>query len=310
MISTLLTSLSSTGSASSKSSVSPVSSASQVLSDLTKDRLALTVTQDDNPHYLPPQTRLPRNVHSAHESHILFSKVHLSHYNPQANSYIDLINDPKACSPMTQRLRLCVGSRRLLPIICTESGELLTESVDPRTGKVMEGLNETFTQNLVTFWPPDQGTELEEHEKLQDLEELMTPQGHTGDVQATADDRFLIYATGKREQSKALVLVNFDPAVQLKGLRKWKSSRGAQGNAEQVERVENRGSHDAEVFNLQQQGPPDRESLTADGKRSIAPAIPGSSENRCGGHTQSWMWTEPAMYLAINRGYDFSYARR
>lgn len=310
-ISTLLSSLNSTTFASSKSPGSPILyPASQVLSELTKDRLALTVTPHDNPHYLPPQTRLPRNIHSTHENRILFSKVHLSYYNSQANSYIDLINDPRPRSPTTQRLRLCVGSRRRLPIARTESSQLLVQSIDPLTGEVMEGLEERFTENTVSSWPPDWDTYIEKHEKFQDLDEIMNSQDHVGEVQAVADDRCIVYTTGLIGQLKALVLVNFDPAVQLKGLQKW-NTRHAEGNTATTECMQPGVPPAAKISPLQQCGEARRSSTASDTSRSCAKAALPDHERVLGGsQKQSWILTEPAMYLAINRGYEFNHLRR
>lgn len=62
--------------------------------------------------------RLPRNVHegddgSSQPSFIL-TKTRLRHYQPSANTFIDLVDDPLPTDwECKQRLRLRIGSRKL-----------------------------------------------------------------------------------------------------------------------------------------------------------------------------------------------------
>jgi hypothetical protein len=53
------------------------------------------------------------------------------------------------------------------------------------------------------------------------LYNLLNPSSYLGNVEGTADERSLVYATGRHGKPKALVFVGFDPAIKLAGLKRW-----------------------------------------------------------------------------------------
>ncbi|KAI9742173.1 MAG: hypothetical protein M1818_004073 [Claussenomyces sp. TS43310] len=311
LVSSLLTSIGTPSSTSSSlSSESTANLATTMLAALTSDRLALTLTPDDNPHYLPPQTRLPRDLHTADDSPFVFSKVHLSYYNTSANSYVDLVDDPRPSSPQSQRLRLRVGSRRLKSPSRIELDDLSPESASSLTDEMNEGLNDRYTNNAVSFWPPEQDDDYLQTEEFEDLTRLMNPTTHARDVQATADERSLVYASGEKGQPQAIMFISFDPAIKLHGLSKWRDglktkAAVALSGARMSERpvhpecaIEEKesstgaeldlGNQMADVEGVTGLGDPDKDAAT-------------------GGHSMpTWIRTEQPMYRAINRGYDLS----
>jgi hypothetical protein len=42
-----------------------------------------------------------------------------------------------------------------------------------------------------------------------------------GNIEETGDERSIVYATGGKDKLRALIFINFDPAIKLSGLKDW-----------------------------------------------------------------------------------------
>ena len=275
------------------------------LAALTNDRLALTLKPSDNPHWLPPQTRFPRNVHPGDDGHYIFSQTYLRYYNLSAKTFVDLVDDPPLTHPAAQRLRLRVGSRKLDPPEKDCHGLLTREATDRVTGEILYGLNDRYTARPVAFWPPEQNDPWSpEYERLEDLYTLMNPPSHLGNVEVTGDDRSFVYATGGKDQPRAIIFVSFDPAIDL-GLRRWRretedfQSRGQYKNDPGRDQC-----HEDDMGRGKGKELPEK----ANGGQPSISEIPLSEfeVEYTTNNGERWIWREPAMYRAIDRGFDFS----
>ena len=269
------------------------------LAALTNDRLALTLKPSDNPHWLPPQTRFPRNVHPGDDGYYIFSQTYLRYYNFSAKTFLDLVDDQPSTHPAAQRLRLRVGSRKLAPPAKDGHGYLVREATDPVTGEILFGLNDRYTARPVAFWPPEQN----EDERLEDLYKLMNPPSHLGNVEVTGDDRSFVYATGGKDQPRAIIFVNFDPAINL-GLRKWHGKTENQSGGQYGDEFGKNQCHEDAMG----RGKGKERLEKANGGQPSISEIP-FSEFRVDYTTNNggrWFWREPAMYRDIDRGFDFS----
>jgi len=264
------------------------------LAALTNDRLALTLKPSDNPHWLPPQTRFPRNVHPGNDGYYIFSQTYLRYYNFSAKTFLDLVDDPPSTHATAQRLRLRVGSRKLDPPATDCDGLLIREATNPVTGEILYGLNDRYTARPVTFWPPEQNDE-----QFEELYTLMNPPSHLGNVEVTGDDRSFVYATGGKDQPRAIIFVSFDPAINL-GLRKW---RGKTKNFQSGGHCED---HEDEDDMGKKKGKERPEK--ADGRELSSSKIPFSEfgVDYTVNNGESWIRRESAMYQAIDIGFDFS----
>lgn len=271
------------------------------LAALTNDRLALTLKPSDNPHWLPAQIRFPRNVHVGDDGYYIFSQTHLRYYNFSAKTFLDLINDPLPSHPTTQRLRLRVGSRKLNPPAKDCHGFVIREATDPVTGEILCGLNDRYTPRPVAFWPPEQPPWHPEDTRLEEIYTLMNPPSHLGNVEVTGDDRSFIYATGGKDQPRAIIFVSFDPAINM-GLRRW---HGQEGRCQSV------GQHE-DGFNANQSH--QRDMGTGKGKELQEKAKDGQGsfndiplwEFGADRNSERWIWRESAMYRIIDRGFEFA----
>ncbi len=272
------------------------------LAALTNDRLALTLKPSDNPHWLPPQTRFPRNVHLGDDGHYIFSQTYLRYYNFSAKTFLDLVDDAPSTPSTAQRLRLRVGSRKLDPPARGYQGLLMQEATDPVTGEVLYGLNDRYTARPVTFWPREQNSPWsQENERSEELYTLMNPPSHLGNVDVTGDDRSFVYATGGKDQPKALIFVSFDPAHNL-GLRKWHEkaeklrSGGHQYEDECGGNQDNMGTRKGKEL---------QEKANADQPNFSEILLPDFEVDCTTKNGEKWIWREPAMYGVIDRGFNF-----
>jgi hypothetical protein len=283
------------------------------LAALTNDRLALTLRGSDNPHWLPQQIRLPKNVHSGDDGTYIISHMHMRYYNSSAHTFMDLINDPSEDGRGSQRLFLRAGSRKLDPPMRDSTGVLLPEATDPETGSILCGLNETYTAQEVMVWPRNNDQRISQEHSLEELYMLMNPLTHCGNVEVQSDDRSMVYATGGKEHPRALVFINFDPSIRLRGLMKWCSRRnsseqelwptrtrsglvsvrhGSYGNAckGKAKADEVKWGMAIQTNDVTTQASPERRTR-------------GSFD----GSWPAWMTRKPAMYKDIARGFDFGF---
>lgn len=283
------------------------------LAALTQDRLALTLRASDNPHWLPPQTRYPKNVHPGDDGCFIFSQTFLRYYNSSASSFLDLVDARSPQNPGMQRLRLRVGSRKLKPPERAENGILFPEASDPRSGEVLYGLNDRYRAREISFWPPEQDVCEMADPRMAELSTLMNPPGFSGCVEATGDERSLIYATGGKGEPMALIFVSFDPSIKLMGLRKWhEAGRNDQGGAFQDSLCGSGSSNGNDTTHSKDEEKERHEEMAwqeqrqplFSGDASVMESTSDHLENN--NDSQRWIWRVPAMYRTIDRGFDFS----
>jgi hypothetical protein len=271
------------------------------LAALTNDRLALTLKPSDNPHWLPPQIRFPRNFHCGDDGHYIFSQTYLRYYNFSAKTFLDLVDDAPSTNSTPQRLRLRVGSRKLNPPARDCNDLLIPEAIDSITGEILNGLNDTYTAREIAFWPPEQNSP--DADRLEEIYTLMNPPTHLGGVEVMGDDRSFVYVTGGKDQPKAIIFVNFDPANNL-GLRKWPEKRKIPQSGGQYE--DECGWYECP------------EKYMGTGKGKELPKKATAQHQSCSEMTLSepgvkcitingegWISRDAAMYVDIDRGFDF-----
>jgi hypothetical protein len=181
----------------------------------------------------------------------------------------------------------------------------------------MEGLGETYTTLPAAFWPLEQDPCEQFDEALDNLYKLLNPPSHVGDVEGTADERSLVYLTGSKVMPRAIVLVNFDPAIKLRGLQSFRGGRGSgigmrtRYDKEKLEDMSNHGGWGSEHQGL---AIGDREPPKGKGKEreknkeaQHSSQLPILEVTDGSPHDRRWIWTERAMYTVIDRGYDFSF---
>jgi hypothetical protein len=162
---------------------------------LPDEPVALLVDGSNKPQYIVAPDRHPKNVHHGDDGTtggFILAKTKVRYYNPDANTFLDLVDDPEdpprdGGFRLRQRLRLRVGSRTLGP----------------------PGSKEVYRSRGISMWPPERISEDDD-----ELMELLNPL--SGDVEGKFDERSLIYMTGDDTQPRAVVLVNFDVGINLR----------------------------------------------------------------------------------------------
>ncbi|KAL2818879.1 hypothetical protein BJX63DRAFT_45207 [Aspergillus granulosus] len=189
--------------------------------------LAKMLDQNSKPNYERPRKRLRRHYHPEYEEEVeptprrdfILAKTKFRTYNLSASSYFDLVNDPLPSRRggdlvPRDRLRLRMVSRkRKCPIDTEGTGLLFKPELSEADGRLVENSEERFKSRGVHLWPPD--------EAPQELNDLLCPSKRTGQVQAIADDRSIVYSVNKdnlEPGDQAIIFINFDPALRLPGL--------------------------------------------------------------------------------------------
>ncbi|KNG81328.1 F-box domain protein [Aspergillus nomiae NRRL 13137] len=204
---------------------------------LPDEPLTKTLDSSSKPNYERPRKRLRRHYHPEYplgggddpvpRRDFILNRTKLRTYNLCASTFIDLVNDPCPTPGSLiphDRLRLRMVSRkRKCPI--DEAGEEgppnrlyrpeITEDDQDGDGPPADGSDERFASRGIRLWPPDNAPP--------ELAQLLCPSKRTGKVEAMADERTIIYTVnqeGLRSDLQAIILINFDPALRLPGLRR------------------------------------------------------------------------------------------
>ncbi|OBT60590.1 hypothetical protein VE03_10000 [Pseudogymnoascus sp. 23342-1-I1] len=292
------------------------------LAALTNDRLALTITASNKPHFSPSQIRLPRNVHTESETlpgqrSFVVTKTPVRHYDNSANgTFVDLVNDVPHPDPGVQQcLRIRACSRRRKAPACGMDRSMPTPACNPETGELEEeeGLDEEYEDGPVELWPPAPDAEGAYSEAGQELHALMNPTGYIGKVQGSFDGTALVYSTGGEGAQKALVIVNFDPAVHLRGLRKCSMDDLGVGNAASTARAQEASGGgspkrpNSSISTTAEASSPKRAKTISSPLTSSPAAATTAAEEEEAVKQRScpWLRSESAMYLSISRGFDF-----
>ncbi|KAH0558543.1 hypothetical protein GP486_004798 [Trichoglossum hirsutum] len=169
---------------------------------LPDEQVARLVGEENKPQYVAQRERHPKNVHCGDDGTtggFILAKTKVRFYNPDANAFLDLVNDPEdpprdGGFRLRQRLRLRVGSRMLCP----------PDSRQP------------YRSRGIWMWPPDRNSK--DDDELMELLNALS-----GDIEGKCDERSLIYMTGDDTQPRAIVLINFDVGINLRSERNGKS---------------------------------------------------------------------------------------
>ncbi|KFZ25014.1 hypothetical protein V502_00506 [Pseudogymnoascus sp. VKM F-4520 (FW-2644)] len=314
----------------------------QALAAATQDRLALTTTPSNAPHFSPSQRRLPKDLHSesmqSSQNSFVISKTPARYYNLSASVFMDFINDIPSGYPTTRqclRIRAC-SRRRKYP---DQNGTLAPQKRDADTDEPIEGLDEEYEDGPLETWPlalSAGGHGGDAAAQDQDLHMLMNPPNFLGNVHGIFDETSLVYSTGQDGQPKAIVLVNFDPGVHLQGLKKWDHGKT---NASGTENAAHATSRTLEATSFRSQatsaaspkhpgstsppaiGEDDRDPLPPARKRAKTIFKQAASQSTCALPTltydpepptsaavaakEGWLGREPALYLSIRQGFEF-----
>ncbi len=213
----------SSGSSTTLSASSSAASPDKIdITGLPNVQLTRLLQSDDHPHYLEVTSRLPSETHPGNDGSaqptFTLAKSRIRTYHTSCNTFMDLVDDPLPCGwPELQRLRLRCGTRKLKPPLRDSEG-LLCEA--PK--ELAIALEQMYDVPPVTYWPaaqnPEEGCDDSE---LDEVYKLLNPPNHLGNVEGTADERSIVYATGGRDGPQALIYIGFDPAVKLEGFKTW-----------------------------------------------------------------------------------------
>ncbi|KFY15927.1 hypothetical protein V492_01674 [Pseudogymnoascus sp. VKM F-4246] len=306
-------------------SVSDENQRRKALAELTQDRLALTITASNKPHFSPSQIRLPRNVHTEPAAQqgqrsFIVTKTPSRNYDLSSSTLVDLVNDiPHADPAVTQCLRIRACSRRRKPPARGEDGIIPPLSRNPETGELEdEGMDEEYEEGPAEMWPPAPDAAGRYSEAGRELHALMNPPGYIGKVQGAFDGAALVYSTGQEGGQKAIVMVNFDPAVHLSGLRKCSMEDLGAGSAAsasplaltaKAQESSGRASPkrpNSSIFttpaDLREPHSPKRAKITASSPLTSSPTATAEAARN---QPCPWIRREAAMYLTLSRGFDF-----
>jgi hypothetical protein len=267
--------------------------------------------------------RPPRHAHPGTDGikspRFILAHTKLRFYQANANAFLDLVDD-SIREELTewkhrQRLRLRVGRRRLLPPepVPNDEGILLLPKPDinHETGLPDPLMSERFSDNEIHMWPAiEPGNDA--------LFNLLNPFADTGntDVDAVADDRSIIYATGSAVAGagRALVLLNFDEAADFRGVALIEGN--GLGNVAHVTGhpggSELRGcgeGKEKEKGKRMQESDVVLEAVTTRtssvrGKEKAVVGCGEKKENKGEGETGGfWLWEETAKWMEEGRGW-------
>jgi hypothetical protein len=158
------------------------------------------------------------------------------------------------------------------------------------------------------------------------LHDIVNLPAQFGKVEGVFDQYSLVYASTREGESKAIVLINFDPNLQLPGLEYWKGPPEIAGRTSEAtplgkstarrpsrkrkREVDSplRTAEDSVVFSSQLE----LEALLEYPRGSLFAAWPQARRRQRlkedGPASECpWMSVEPSMYLSIGRGYNFGF---
>jgi len=211
------------------------------------------------------------------------SKSFIRSYYSTCSTFLDLVDDPSPTDPNAQRLRIRTGTRRERPLSDSKAG---AAARDPPGGGQLYPLRDIealYRSSEIKFWPPDQDRGRPDP-VLDELNLVLNPPSHQGNVSGTWDDRSLVYATGGgSDDLRALVFISFDAAIHLRGVKR------ARGGA---------ARHEAPADTPPE--PKGKERAASPWALDSPPAVAAEG---------TWAVTKPAMYRMIRCGLDFAEAR-
>ncbi|RDW62638.1 hypothetical protein BP5796_10940 [Coleophoma crateriformis] len=270
--------------------------------DFPDERLALLIDKDDNSHYIYPPARLPQRTHPIDDGPSMptLARSCVRYYDTATSTFLDLIDDPPQTSPyIKQRITLRAGTRN-------PKGVLRHEAPIPEHGILRHAsdylptaLEELYDHRPITSWP-NEDSQARQGISTEELNNILNPPTFLGNIEGTADERSVIYITGGGSKSrglKAIVLISFDPALKLVGLKTWSNGVQSSKGVGEGPHIDGRatGSYveDAETS-------PDHKGK---GKQKAWAVSAGEVLQQPEQVTCSWLATEKAMYQDVNMAY-------
>jgi hypothetical protein len=235
-------------------------------------------TEDD----LQLHRRPGRHVHSEYSAScstkrdFILAKTKYRTYNLSACAFIDVVNDPEPNNrpgAATDRVRLRINARKRKHNCIEDESDNHASKCRPHAHikNNSTARDEQIASDNVLLWPPDNADE--------DLIKLLCPTRKATNINAIADERSLIYSvdTGDPQLQQAIILISFDPQIRLPCMR-GNSRKKAKPDSARV---------GISVLN-------DRVKIRQ--RFEVGSSCTSS---------KSSVRTEPAMHLAINKGYWF-----
>ncbi|KAM3071424.1 hypothetical protein ACMFMG_009022 [Clarireedia jacksonii] len=307
------------------------------LTGLPNDPITRLLKKCDNPHHMLAPPRLPQYTHpgddGASNQTFTLTKSRLRHYDASSSTYLDIVDDPLPSDWQgKQRLRLRAGSRKLgPPLVYPSDHPLKAGLLCPPPSDLDVALHRMYRYSEVTFWPPEQDPEMPD-KGLDELYKLLNPPTHLGNVEGTADERNLVYMTGGFGRPQAIILISFDPAIKLAGLKRWGGMRrkgvgegphiegrasgyGEQTNADnqaagRIIGIDRKGKG-KQTYSSMVESPADAHAYASRPMSAVfnpTSAATAAWKSFQRGHN-SWIWMEKAMYQDIELGFYFGLER-
>ena len=270
------------------------------------DPLVHTLGEDSKPNWEPARKRLPRHYHPEYSGdpnltppRFLLPKTKYRTYDPNSSAFLDLVVDEQALLPYGRHphLRLRIGSRQLRSPLdpgdeSSPNGILRRPDEDQETGLPIDGTEDRFVDRGVCMWPP--------LDAAADVLDVINPgrqqssNSYIGEVHAVADERTIVYKIGSADVDRPITLVNFDPCIRLRGLRKLGLPSTDRRVA--IETVDE-GMREVAL-----------ETLKGERSKGKARACSTELENKTFVRVEwtenSWFREERAMYRAIDKGFQ------
>lgn len=133
---------------------------------------------------------------------------------------------------------------------------------------------------------------------------LMNPPNSLGNVHGTFDGTSMVYSTGENDQTKAIVLVNFDPSVHLQGLNKWDHGK-ANASGTRTAHSTSRTPEATSAVSSKRPGSTSPPVIEEDGRDLIRTGKRAKKSFEESDRDVGWCRRESALYLSIGQGFDF-----
>ena len=290
------------------------------------DRLAqfLGSSTKSNKGHAPE--RHPTEVHVGDDGSksVMFtlSKCFIRSYHPASQAFLDLVDDPDESGPYgQQRIRIRAGTRLPRAQSTLHMHYMSSGTENPgHPPQTQRHIDDAHEQSGVVSWPPDCRSS-----EFDNIQNVLSPPGYTGNVQGTWDHRSLVYATGggggANGSVKTLVLVSFDPSIYLKGARSFEESGGATSckgdlgtrlrDIQDMLAPSHGRGREKEETSISTCLPSVDGEVIVEHRHSASPVGSGlinrrSRSNGLEAQTHPWASFEPAQYLTIGLGLHFA----
>ncbi|TPX13250.1 uncharacterized protein E0L32_006223 [Thyridium curvatum] len=254
--------------------------------------------------------RSPHHVHPGDDGALIImstlSKTFIRSYHTTCSTFMDLIDEPSDEAPFTPRIRLRAGSRKLRPYTERKAsenegkGKQVEADLQVADSLIYPGkeIKRLYRESEVRIWPPEKlagvgGPDVDK------LHQVLVPPGFQGQVtNGMWDKRSLVYSISGADPSlKAIIFINFDPAIRLQGVQPW---------------CDRDNSPHGSITEIPPPGDPLMKTSSypggkGKGKLSISVSRPATAATTTGAQNLEWVKFEKARYRDIQSGYDFSY---